>query len=135
VFAYIGRRLVLMMVTLFGILGHHLCFFGGLLSILPATLSTSCLEAAGLVDPRDRHLEDAESDSIKSIVVQILHSILGEPLTMDRSCGELLLFPSRPIPDGAAKFHERRSCAIKSTQSALSFIGTPARRRGRTTAI
>jgi peptide/nickel transport system permease protein len=73
VFAYIVRRLVLMLVTLFGI---SIIIFV-LLRIVPGNIVDILFAAAGYVDPADKaHLEhDLGLD--QSIVMQYLHWIGG----------------------------------------------------------
>src|ERR1700681_2048740 len=73
VFAYIVRRLVLMLVTLFGI--SVIIFV--LLRIVPGNIVDILFAAAGYVDPADKaHLEQ-ELGLDQSIVVQYLHWIGG----------------------------------------------------------
>ena len=73
VFAYIVRRLVLMLVTLFGI--SVIIFV--LLRIVPGNIVDILFDAAGFVDPADKaHLEQ-ELGLDQSIVVQYLHWIGG----------------------------------------------------------
>ena len=73
VFAYIVRRLVLMLVTLFGI--SVIIFV--LLRIVPGNIVDILFDAAGFVDPADKANLERELGLDQSIVVQYLHWIGG----------------------------------------------------------
>ena len=72
-FAYIVRRLVLMLVTLFGI--SVIIFV--LLRIVPGNIVDILFAAAGYVDPADKANLERELGLDQSIVVQYLHWIGG----------------------------------------------------------
>src|SRR6202795_129122 len=78
VFAYIVRRLVLMLVTLFGI--SVIIFV--LLRVVPGNIVDILFDAAGFVDPADKANLERELGLDQSIVVQYLHWI-GGPLGGD----------------------------------------------------
>src|ERR1700688_4662312 len=73
VFAYIVRRLVLMLVTLFGI--SVIIFV--LLRVVPGNIVDILFDAAGFVDPADKANLERELGLDQSIVVQYLHWIGG----------------------------------------------------------
>src|SRR4030081_681528 len=73
VFAYIVRRLVLMLVTLFGI--SVIIFV--LLRIVPGNIVDILFDAAGFVDPADKANLERELGLDQSIVVQYLHWVGG----------------------------------------------------------
>src|SRR6266700_1406160 len=72
-FAYIVRRLMLMLVTLFGISG--IIFV--LLRIVPGNIVDILFDAAGFVDPAEKANLERELGLDQSIVVQYLHWIGG----------------------------------------------------------
>ena len=72
-FAYIVRRLVLMLVTLFGI--SVIIFV--LLRVVPGNIVDILFDAAGFVDPADKANLERELGLDQSIVVQYLHWIGG----------------------------------------------------------
>lgn len=72
-FAYIVRRLALMLVTLFGI--SVIIFF--LLRIVPGNIVDILFAAAGYVDPADKANLERELGLDQSIIVQYLHWIGG----------------------------------------------------------
>jgi peptide/nickel transport system permease protein len=73
VFAYIVRRLALMLVTLFGI--SVIIFF--LLRIVPGNIVDILFAAAGYVDPADKANLERELGLDQSIIVKYLHWIGG----------------------------------------------------------
>src|ERR1700694_1975995 len=73
VFAYIVRRLVLMLVTLFGI--SVIIFV--LLRVVPGNIVDILFDAAGFVDPADKANLERELGLDQSIVLQYLHWIGG----------------------------------------------------------
>src|SRR5260370_21937215 len=73
VFAYIVRRVVLMLVTLFGI--SVIMFV--LLRIVPGNIVDILFAAAGYVDPADKANLERELGLDQSIVMQYLHWIGG----------------------------------------------------------
>jgi len=73
VFAYIVRRLVLMLMTLFGI--SVIIFV--LLRVMPGNIVDILYDAAGYVNPREKAKIEAELGLDKSIVVQYVAWIGG----------------------------------------------------------
>src|SRR5260370_3704487 len=75
VFAYIVRRLVLMLVTLFGI--SVIIFV--LLRVVPGNIVDILFAAAGYVDPAEKANLERDLGLDHPIVVQYLHWIAGLP--------------------------------------------------------
>src|SRR5258708_16369125 len=75
VIAYIVRRLLLMLVTLFGVSG--IIFV--LLRIVPGNIVDILFDAAGYVDPSDKANLERELGLDQPMVVQYLHWIGGLP--------------------------------------------------------
>jgi peptide/nickel transport system permease protein len=73
VFAYIARRLGLMLVTLFGI--SIVVFF--LLRVVPGNIVDILFDAAGFVDPADKANLERELGIDQPLIVQYLHWIGG----------------------------------------------------------